>query len=243
VLDRYDLSASISRYAWPVVAAARIAAAEQDRAGQRDLAGERDQAGEGQEGDGEDPLVERLRVLAEKLPVVGQVQRAWELTFAAADRPSPGAWAAAADAWSALHQPQETARALLAAAEAEMTPDENDPAGRLHREAAAGYLQRAAPLAASLGAQPLAAAISEFARRTGARPGGEPGSSAPFGLTDREHEVLRLVAAGRSNREIAAELFISPKTASVHVSNILAKLDVGSRTEAAAKAHELRLFG
>jgi DNA-binding NarL/FixJ family response regulator len=49
--------------------------------------------------------------------------------------------------------------------------------------------------------------------------------------------VLRLVAAGRSNREIAAELFIPAKTASVHVPNILAKLDVGSRTEAAAIAH------
>jgi DNA-binding NarL/FixJ family response regulator len=54
--------------------------------------------------------------------------------------------------------------------------------------------------------------------------------------------VLRLVAAGRSNREIAAELFISPKTASVHVSNILGKLGAASRGEAAAKAHALRLF-
>jgi DNA-binding NarL/FixJ family response regulator len=54
--------------------------------------------------------------------------------------------------------------------------------------------------------------------------------------------VLRLVAAGRSNREIAIELFISAKTASVHVSNILAKLNVASRGEAAAEAHRLRLF-
>jgi DNA-binding NarL/FixJ family response regulator len=54
--------------------------------------------------------------------------------------------------------------------------------------------------------------------------------------------VLRLVAAGRSNREIAGELFISAKTASVHVSNILAKLGVTSRGEAAAAAHRLRLF-
>ena len=49
--------------------------------------------------------------------------------------------------------------------------------------------------------------------------------------------MLRLVAAGRSNRDIAAELFISAKTASVHVSNILAKLNAASRTEAAAIAH------
>ena len=63
-----------------------------------------------------------------------------------------------------------------------------------------------------------------------------------LGLTARELEVLRLVAAGRSNREIASELFISVKTASVHVSNILAKLGVTSRGEAAATAHRLRLF-
>jgi DNA-binding NarL/FixJ family response regulator len=56
-------------------------------------------------------------------------------------------------------------------------------------------------------------------------------------LTSREAEVLRLVAAGRSNREIGAELFIAPKTVSVHVSNILAKLGAASRTEAAAIAH------
>jgi len=71
---------------------------------------------------------------------------------------------------------------------------------------------------------------------------GEPavdGSLESFGLTDREREVLRLVAAGRSNPQIAAELFISPKTASVHVSNIIGKLNVSSRGEAAALAHRL----
>jgi DNA-binding NarL/FixJ family response regulator len=64
----------------------------------------------------------------------------------------------------------------------------------------------------------------------------------PFGLTERELEVLRLVAAGRSNRDIAAELFISPKTASVHVSNILGKLGVSSRGEAAAMAYQQHLL-
>ena len=54
--------------------------------------------------------------------------------------------------------------------------------------------------------------------------------------------MLRLVTAGQSNREIAAALFISPKTASVHVSNILGKLGAATRTEAAARAHALRLF-
>ena len=60
---------------------------------------------------------------------------------------------------------------------------------------------------------------------------GSPGVLAS--LTAREREVLRLVAAGRSNGEIGTELFISTKTASVHVSNILAKLGVGARGEAA----------
>ena len=60
-------------------------------------------------------------------------------------------------------------------------------------------------------------------------------------LTPRELEVLLLVAEGRTNREIGATLFMSEKTASVHVSRILAKLDVRSRTEAAAVAHRLGL--
>jgi DNA-binding CsgD family transcriptional regulator len=84
----------------------------------------------------------------------------------------------------------------------------------------------------------LTGAIADLSRRIGIG-----GAQGPLGLTDREYEVLRLVAAGRSNREIASELFISPKTASVHVSNILAKLGVGSRTEAAAKAHALGVVG
>jgi DNA-binding NarL/FixJ family response regulator len=63
-----------------------------------------------------------------------------------------------------------------------------------------------------------------------------PTPTGQLGLTPREAEVLALVAAGRSNRQIAAALFISPKTASVHVSNILAKLGVATRVEAAAVA-------
>jgi DNA-binding NarL/FixJ family response regulator len=68
-----------------------------------------------------------------------------------------------------------------------------------------------------------------------------PPSEGAAGLTPRELEVLRLVAAGRSNGQIAETLFISRKTASVHVSNILAKLGVHSRTEAAAAAHRMGL--
>jgi DNA-binding NarL/FixJ family response regulator len=60
-------------------------------------------------------------------------------------------------------------------------------------------------------------------------------------LTSRELDVLRLLAAGRTNRQIGAELFISPRTAGVHVSHILAKLGLASRGEAAAAAHDLGL--
>ena len=59
----------------------------------------------------------------------------------------------------------------------------------------------------------------------------------------REREVLALLVEGRTNRQIASQLYISEKTVSVHVSNILAKLNVRSRTEAAALANRDRLLG
>jgi DNA-binding NarL/FixJ family response regulator len=64
----------------------------------------------------------------------------------------------------------------------------------------------------------------------------------PFGLTERELQVLELLATGATNREIGERLFMAEKTASVHVSRILTKLDVRSRTEAAAVAHRQGLF-
>jgi DNA-binding CsgD family transcriptional regulator len=100
-------------------------------------------------------------------------------------------------------------------------------------------------MADELGAAPLASALRDLGRRARlARTAGDSGAggsgSGPAdvlaGLTGREREVLRLLVAGRSNREIAATLFIAPKTASVHVSNILAKLNAASRGEAAAIA-------
>ena len=62
--------------------------------------------------------------------------------------------------------------------------------------------------------------------------------AAELGLTQRELEVLEHLALGRTNREIAALLFISPKTASVHVSNIMRKLGVSNRIAAASAAHK-----
>ena len=81
-------------------------------------------------------------------------------------------------------------------------------------------------------------------RRRRPRPtDGDQPDEDPFGLTERERQVLVLVAGGATNREIAAELFMAEKTASVHVSRILAKLGVRSRTEAAAVAHRQGLAG
>ncbi len=73
---------------------------------------------------------------------------------------------------------------------------------------------------------------------------GEPVAAVaedPFGLTERERQVLSLLAEGATNRQIGAALYMAEKTASVHVSRILAKLDVRGRTEAAAVAHRLHL--
>ena len=69
------------------------------------------------------------------------------------------------------------------------------------------------------------------------------GARPELSLTARETEVLRLLAEGRSNRQIGEALYISAKTAGVHVSNIMAKLGVSSRTEAAAVAHRNGLAG
>ncbi|MFC4115289.1 ATP-binding protein [Nonomuraea zeae] len=92
--------------------------------------------------------------------------------------------------------------------------------------------------AGKLRATPLESALAEFGRR--ARFGG--GGQGDGGLTAREIEVLRLVAEGLTNREIAERLFIAQKTVSVHVSNILGKLEVSTRTQAAAAARERGLL-
>jgi len=84
---------------------------------------------------------------------------------------------------------------------------------------------------------------SDSANKAPAAPSPPPDELARFGLSAREREVLSLVSAGRSNGEIGRALFISTKTASVHVSNILAKLGVSGRVEAAGVAHRLGIYG
>ncbi|MER6948638.1 AAA family ATPase [Nonomuraea sp. NPDC000554] len=144
-------------------------------------------------------------------------------------------WDAAAAAWAALRQPYAEARSLAEAARAAVVCGD--------RQGAGDRLAAARALADQLGAAPLLAELDAFGRRARIAAADEPApDSVPHGLTARELEVLQQVTNGRSNREIAAELFISAKTVSVHVSNILAKLGVASRGEAAATAHRLGLF-
>ncbi|MFB9253258.1 helix-turn-helix transcriptional regulator [Sphaerisporangium melleum] len=144
---------------------------------------------------------------------------------------------AAAEAWERLGRPYPRARSLTQAAAARAKAGD--------REGAAARLRTAHPIALALGARPLLGEIEALARRVGATVTGAPTEDRPDAaadLTPRELEVLRLVTLGRSNRDIAGELFISAKTVSVHVSNILGKLGVTTRGEAAAAAHRLSLF-
>jgi DNA-binding CsgD family transcriptional regulator/tetratricopeptide (TPR) repeat protein len=192
-----------------------------------------------------------LAALTEGLPAPTPATAGYQTLTAAeqaraADTDDPGPWAAAVAAWRSAGEPFPLAYALLRLAEAHMAADD--------RDSAAAAVQEAYATADRLGAQPLATEAAGLARRARlglgpAAPGAEQAEQAArtatadelarFGLTDREREVLVLLAAGRSNPEIARALFISAKTASVHVSNIMAKLGVSRRVEAAAVAHRL----
>jgi DNA-binding CsgD family transcriptional regulator/tetratricopeptide (TPR) repeat protein len=147
-------------------------------------------------------------------------------------RSDPGRWEAAADAFSYGYVYEE-ARCRWRLAEALLA------AGR--REEAAEPVRDSHAVALRLGAEPLRGRIEALARRGRLDLSGMAHVPGVAGLTARELEVLRLVAAGRSNQQIADALFISRKTASVHVSHILGKLGVNTRVEAAAFAHRLGL--
>jgi DNA-binding CsgD family transcriptional regulator len=231
------------RYAWPLLwLGMRVEADEVTRARDRR---EEVPAGTAQR-------CAELGEIAARLPAQAPSSRGYQALTAAEQARAAGfgeieAWSAAVAAAERADELYPLAYALLRLAEA------HSAAGS--REAAARAVRRAHATAERSGAVPIAAEAAALARRarlsldpeTMQAPEPSVDGSPPvpadelarFGLTDREREVLLLLAAGRSNPEIARSLFISAKTASVHVSNILAKLGVSGRVEAAAVAHRL----
>ena len=217
------------RYGWPLlVAGVRAVRSLQRAQGARvteDFAAELDE----------------LEAAAVSLRVVGDAMPAWRATLHAELAAARGhldveLWQQALRAWQGLGRPMSISRALVGLAEA------HAEAGiAMKRQRCCARPTRSWPTLMSSSCVPrstrclAASAQARSASRV-------PPSEDTVGLTPRELEVLRLVTAGRSNRQIADELFISSKTASVHVSNILAKLGVSGRGEAAAKAVRLRLF-
>ncbi len=172
-----------------------------------------------------------------------------EAEWSRVDGPSdPGRWASSAAAWEAVSHPWPSAYARWRQAEALL-------AARAPRSAAREALARAWTLASTHGVSLLVTEIQALARRARIelpppgqaaagqddRPGRRTGDE--LGLTSRERDVLALIAEGRTDRQIAETLFISPRTVAMHVSSILAKLGVPNRGGAAAVAHRHRLSG
>lgn len=162
----------------------------------------------------------------------------------------PALWMQATTAWTGLGHPLQTAYCQLRLAESMLAQPGQ-------ARAAAEVLRSCHLSATELGARLLvreAAALARRARIELADPAAEgaehpaspaitpPRPAAPFGLTPRELEVLRAITDGDTNRDIARTLFLSPRTVGVHVSNVLAKLGVSTRGQAAAIATRLALF-
>ena len=196
-------------------------------------------------------LVEAMRLrhadVAEDRPSYLALSQAWLLLCEAEAtrlerQADPGAWADSVEAWDRLGRPYIVAYARWREAEARL-------AARGDRGLAADALRSALETAERLRAEPLRNEVLALAARArlDLEPGvreevpAEPDDAMRLGLTAREREVLGLVALGRTNRQIADELFISENTAGVHVSNILGKLGVAGRGEAAAVAYRLGL--
>jgi len=184
----------------------------------------------------------------ERRPVFTTASEAWlRLCEAEATRlrrtPDPAAWERAAAAWVEPELPFQEGYARWREGEVIL-------AARGDRGLAATALRRALEVARRLGAAPLEREVTALATRArlvlddSDAVGGEteaPDLAVELGLTAREREVLGLIALGRTNRQIAETLFISQNTAGVHVSNILGKLGVSGRGEAAAIAYRLGL--
>jgi DNA-binding CsgD family transcriptional regulator/tetratricopeptide (TPR) repeat protein len=192
-------------------------------------------------------LAEQLQARLDVPFVAPEVERhalvcALEAARAAGDD-DPDGWARAAVRWEELDRPYQAAYARWREAEAALVRDEDRPRAQ---RALAGAVE----VARRLRAMPLLAEVETLAQRARLRlvpaadapqPPASTSTAERIGLTPRELEVLRLVATGRTNKEIGDELYLSHKTVSVHVSRILTKLDVRGRIEAASLAHRLGL--
>jgi DNA-binding CsgD family transcriptional regulator len=190
-------------------------------------------------------LLELTRPAAVEAAAVTPTAAAWRAVAEAEHararaETDPGPWEAAAAAWEALQRPPVVAYCRWRQAEAVAA------AGEGARADAAVPARAAHAIAQRLGARPLQQELERLAQRArlDLAPPGRPADQASglaelLGLTPREAEVLGLVARGYTNRQIAAALVVSVKTASVHVSHILDKLDARNRVEAAAIAHRL----
>ena len=155
----------------------------------------------------------------------------------------PEAWRAAAKTWEGLCCPHRAGYAYWRQAQAQLDGGQPATAAATALRAAAAAADGHAPLLAQvrrladrarIPLQPLAVGTPKEPPPAQAR--------APFGLTGRELAVLQLLAAGRTNAQIGAELYISPSTASVHVTSILRKLGVSGRAQAAAVAERAGLL-
>jgi DNA-binding CsgD family transcriptional regulator len=219
----------------PLLVWARL---EADRAGRRSQRGRRLA----------DDFCERLqtiRDLGEAIRPLGPCGTAWRAQLAAdlsraEGRSDGGLWQAAVDGWSVSGQLHDLAWANVHLAECQAAVGGKQAAGQ--------SLEHARALGAELRAPALLDAVREVGHRARVSLDGDhdqaraSAHAATHGLTDREVEVLRLVGVGRTNSQIARDLFISPKTASAHVSHILVKLDVGSRSQATTAGHRLGLL-
>jgi DNA-binding CsgD family transcriptional regulator len=190
--------------------------------------------------------VQRLRAAAE---AGGPVERAWRTVgraelARARGRAEPKLWLQAAQEWDAIARPFQAAIARWRAAEAHVEAGD--------RAQAARTAAPAMEVAQRLGSRWLADELSWLADRarldltqcTAPPRPAQPDDDQyedPFGLTRRERQVLALIAEGATNRQIGAALYMAEKTASVHVSRILGKLGVHSRTQAAAMAHRFQI--
>ena len=147
-------------------------------------------------------------------------------------------WAAAVELWRAAQRPREEAYCLLRTAECH--------ADAKRRDKAAAAATAAREIAERLGAAPIVAEVDALLARTRLSVAPAPRTPAddrPYGLTEREYEVLALLGTGATNRQIARRLFISDRTVGVHVSRVLHKLQVTNRAQAAALAVEGRPVG